>query len=400
MSDTKRTLRVVTLLENNPYPADTRVRPHMEALAVAGYDVTVICPRNPNQASRETIHGVKIYRFQIPVGGTRPIDYVIEFSYAAAAMTLLTLWIWMRYGLDVLHYYNPPDVLFLAGILPKLMGKFIVYDLRDLAPELYQSKYKKSASIIHKALIWLEKLTCRQADHIIVVNDSYRRIIMERDGVPLQRITIVRQGPDLSRIHPVPPDPEVAGRAKTVFAYLGNMAEQDGIDHLLRALQRLDQNLGYHDWFCALVGPADDPQGLQKLAAEFGLKERVWFTGYQPMDRWVSILSAADICVEPAPDNPLNRLSTMNKLMDYMALGKPSVAYDLREHRITCGEAALYANPNDIVDLASQFIQLIDDPELCARLGEIGRRRIVEQFAWQHQMKFLLEVYSDIYSRL
>jgi len=394
----KPSLRIVTLLENNPYPADPRVRPHMEALAAAGYDVTVICPRGPSQIHRETINGVKIHRFHLPIptNGTKPINYVIEFLYATVAMTLLTLWVWMYHGLDVLHYYNPPDTLFLAGILPKLAGKTIIYDLRDLAPELYQSKYERNSPTIQKLLLWLEKLTCHQADHIIVVNESYRQIIMERDGVPLQRVTVVRQGPDPDRIHPVQPSLELSGRAKTTFAYLGLMAKQDGIDHLLRALHQLDQHFDYHDWFCVLIGKADDQQGLQRLAVELDIGERIWFMGYQPVDHWVPILSAADICVEPAPANPLNEVSTMNKLMDYMAMGKPSVAYDLREHRFTAGEAALYARPNDEVDMARQFIRLINEPELRTRLGEIGRQRIMKQLAWGYQRERLLSVYAGL----
>ncbi len=397
MNGSKQLLRVVTLLENNPYPADPRVRPHMEALAADGYDVTVICPRAPGQIPHETINGVKIYRFRLPAGGTKPIDYMIEFLYATVAMTLITLWVWMRQGLDVLHYYNPPDVLFVAAILPKLAGKTIVYDLRDLAPELYQSKYEQSRPVIYKSLLWLERLACRQSDRIIVVNESYRRIIMERDGVSLQRVTIVRQGPDLSHVHPVQPDPELIGRAKTIFAYLGNMANQDGVDHLLRALRHLDERFGYSDWLCLLVGAADDQQGLQKLAADLGLGERIWFMGFQPTDRWISILSAADICVEPAPDNPLNRVSTMNKLMDYMALGKPSVAYDLQEHHVTAGDAALYARPNDEIDLAGQIFRLINDPDLCTRMGIIGRQRMEQELAWIFQKQRLLDLYARIF---
>jgi glycosyltransferase involved in cell wall biosynthesis len=370
----------------------------MEALAAAGYDVTVICPRGPSQIHRETINGVKIHRFHLPIptNGTKPINYVIEFLYATVAMTLLTLWVWMFHGLDVLHYYNPPDTLFLAGILPKLASKTIVYDLRDLAPELYQSKFEHRSSIIQKLLLWLEKLTCRQADHIIVVNESYRQIVLERDCVPLQHVTIVRQGPDPDRIRPAQPNLELSGRAKTIFAYLGAMAKQDGIDHLLRALHHLDQDFGYQDWYCVLIGEVEDQQGLQELADELRVGDRILFTGYQPIDHWVSILSAADICVEPAPSNPLNEVSTMNKLMDYMAMGKPSVAYDLREHRFTAGEAALYAKANDEADMARQFIRLINAPELRARLGEIGRQRIMEQLAWNYQKALLLSVYAGL----
>jgi glycosyltransferase involved in cell wall biosynthesis len=115
-----------------------------------------------------------------------------------------------------------------------------------------------------------------------------------------------------------------------------------------------------------------------------------------PLEQWLPILSAADICVEPCPANPVNDISTMNKIMDYMALGKPTVAYDLHEHRVTAGEAALYALPNDKVDFARQIVRLMDDEALCSHLGAIGRRRMEQQFAWPYQKQRLLDVYANL----
>lgn len=394
MGKSSPSLRIVTLLENNPYPRDVRVRPHMEALAGAGHQVTVICPRSQGQLWREILNGVRIYRFPTHAAGGHPAGYIREFFWATFVMTILTLWVWMRHGMDVLHIYNPPESLFFAGLLPKLAGKIIVFDLRDIAPELYRSKFEHSSKILYNLLIWMERIMCRLADHIIVVNESYRRIVFERDRVALELVSIVRQAPDLNQVSLTDPDPALRSRAGTIIAYLGAMARQDGIEHLLMALHHLDQRFGYENWLCALVGPVEDQQSLNRLTAQLDISDRVWFPGYLPIEQWLPILSSADICVEPCPANPLNNISTMNKIMDYMALGKPTVAYDLKEHRYTAGDAALYALPDDQVDLARQIARLIENDALRSQLGSIGRQRMEHQFAWQYQKQCLLDVYN------
>jgi glycosyltransferase involved in cell wall biosynthesis len=388
--------RVVALLENNPYPFDIRVRPQVEALIAAGYHVTVICPRERNEPWRESIDGVQVYRFPMPASGTGVANYLVEFCFATLAMTVAMLWVWARYGLDVLHIYAPPDSLFFAGLLPRLAGKIIIYDNRDLSPELYESKFGRADGVLYRLLLWLERRASRLATHVLVVNESYRRIIMERDGIPSDRVSAVRIGPELDRVRLTAPDPGLRARAKTIIAYLGQMAQQDGVDHLLQALRHLDQDFGHKDWFCVLIGPADEPQALEELAAQLGVSDRTWFTGYIPDEEMLRYLSTADICVDPDPANPLNNISTMVKLMEYMALGKPVVAYDLTEHRVTAGDAALYAQPNDELDMARQLMRLIEDPELRTRLAATGRERVERHLAWKHQRKRLLALYNAL----
>lgn len=396
MSNSKPSLRVVTLLENNPYPRDVRVHPHMEALAAAGHEVTVICPRAPGQPWRETIQGVHIYRFLSFATGETAANYILEYFWAVFVMTCLTFWVWLRHGMDVLHIYNPPEILFIASLLPKLAGKIIVYDLRDFSPELYQSKFEPGSKLIYKFLIWMERIMCLLANHVIVVNESYRRIVIERDRVAPDRLSIVRQGPDVNQVSPTNPDPTLRSRASTIIAYLGLMAKQDGIDHLFMALHHLDQFFSYKDWFCVLIGKAEDKRSLDALAKELEISDRIWFPGFMPMEQWRIVISSADICVEPCPANPLNNISTMNKIMDYMALCKPTVAYDLPEHRFTAGDAALYAKPNDQVDFARQIVRLIEDQALCTQLGVIGRQRMEQLFAFKYQKEILLSVYADL----
>lgn len=396
MSAPKPPIRVVALVENNPYPFDISVRTHVMTLAEANYQITVISPRHSGQPLREIINGVQIYRFPELVSGRTTIGYLLEFSYAMLVMTLLTLWVWARHGLDVLELFCPPDSLFVAALLPKLAGKTIVCDMRDLGPELYASKTERNEGALYRLLLVLERCACQLADHVIAVNESYRRVIIERDRIPTERVSVVRRGPELNRVQLKPTDPNLRARAKTIIAYLGNMAKQDGVDHLLQALRHLDQDFGHHDWFCVLIGRADDPQTLAELTVELGIRDRTWFTGQIPDEEMLSLLSTADICVDPDPANPLNNISTMIKMMEYMALAKPVVAYDLVEHRVTAGEAALYARPNDAVDLARQLARLIEAPDLLAQLGAIGRMRIEQHLSWDHQRGHLLAIFGRL----
>lgn len=396
MKKTNLSLRIVTLLENNPYPRDVRVRPHMESLANAGHQVTVICPRDHGQSWSEIVNGVHAYRFWMPPTGQHIGSYLVEFFWATLAITFLTLWVWARHGMDVLHIYNPPESLFVAGLLPKLAGKIIVYDLRDISPELYMSKFDRISTILYRLLLWMEHVMSHLADQIIVVNASYKRMLIERDHVDPNRISIVRQAPDICKIKLTEPELDLRMRANTIIAYLGSMAGQDGIDHLLKSLQHLDNSFDYRNWFCVLIGQAEDQAALEALAKKLGVSDRTSFHGYMAIDQWLPILSAADICVEPCPANPLNNISTMNKIMDYMALCKPTVAYDLPEHRFTAGEAALYASPNDQIDFARKIIHLIDDSKLRARMGQIGRDRMEQLFAWEYQKQRLLDVYDAL----
>lgn len=393
-----KAIRVVILSENRIYPNDVRVQPHAECLRDDGYDVTVISPGAKGYAWHETVHGIRIYRFPFFQAKDSLFSYFIEYATATFFLTAFTFWVWIRHGMDILLSYNPPDIVFILGLIPRLMGKTIVFDVRDISPELYQSKFLRPNPFIVWLLLLMEKLSCRVATHVVTVNESYRRILQKRNGISDDRISVIRQGPDLSLLRPTNPDQELRKRASTIFLYLGNMSRQDGVEHLLRALYHLDTNYGYKDWFCVLIGDADDMESLNQLACELGIDSKLWFTGYVPHEKWVPLVSTADICVEPAPANAVNVISTMNKIMDYMALGKPCVAYDLPEHRVTAADSALYAAPNEPLDLARQFEYLIKHPEEGRRLGAIGRTRVEQFLALSHQKKRLLELFRRLSS--
>ena len=392
-----RRSRVLMLLENNPYPEDGRVRREAMALVNTGHQVTVVCPSAPGQLWHESINGVSIYRFPVPPEASGFLGYLLEYGYATMALFVLSLVVFLRQGFDVVHTHNPPDTLvFVAGFY-KLLGKQFVYDQHDLSPEMYRALFRdKGSQFVHRTLLWLEKLSCRLADHIIATNGSYKAVEMERDGVPEERITIVRNGPDLKHLKEVPIDPELKQPGKTTICYVGEMGHHDGVDYLLRALRHLVHDLDRSDFWCVLVGDGPAWPGMRSLAEELGLTDYVLFTGRVPHKEVARYLSAADICVAPEPLNAYNDRSTMIKMTEYLALGKPAVAFDLTEHRVTAQDAAVYAEPNDELDFARKIALLMDDPERRRVMGEIGKQRVRTELAWSHQEKHLLKVYQAL----
>lgn len=392
--------RVLMLLENNPYPQDPRVRNEAETLAAAGYEVSVIAPAGPRQPFRERVGNVEVRRYRPPRAVPGALGYVWEYGYSLVAVWVLSLGVWLSRGVDVVHAHNPPDVFFIIGGMFRLFGKKFVFDHHDLAPEMYTAKFgARARPLLVRLLVLCERMSCRLAHSVIATNESYRLMEMQRSAVPPDRITVVRNGPDLKRLVSVEPDQALRAKASIIFAYLGTLGVQDGVDYLLRALLHLKVDLHRTDWYCIIIGRGDALEDLMSLTSRLGLNEQIMFTGRAgliPDADLIRYISTADICVDPDPSNPFNDRSTMLKVMEYMTLGKPTVAFDLPEHRRTAGEAAVYVTPNDEPAFARALAALMDDPVRRQEMGRVGRHRVETVLAWPHSAHHLLESYRRL----
>jgi glycosyltransferase involved in cell wall biosynthesis len=386
------------LLENFTYPQDQRVRREALALLEAGYEVSVICPGTRSQPRHEVISGVRVFRYPAPAGGNGLLGYAWEYGYSLLMTFLLSLRVAFGRGFDVIHLHNPPDFPIMIGMLYKVFGKKIVFDQHDLAPDLYYARFdNKGNRLVHRVLLAFERLSCRLADLVIATNESYKRVEMERCGVTEERIAIVRNGPDLTWVGDIEPDPEVQARAEYILGYLGDIGFHDGVDYLMRALRHLVTDFGRKNFCCVVIGKGDARASAQAIAEELDLGEYVWFTGYLPsVDDVMRYLSAAHICVDPDPSNPFTDRSTMNKMMEYMALARPVVAFDLPEHRVSADRAAVYARANDELDFARRIAELMDDPQRRQEMGSFGRERIASKLAWPYQKDNLIAGYSRL----
>jgi glycosyltransferase involved in cell wall biosynthesis len=394
----RKRLRILMLLENCPFPRDERVRREAKVLVSAGHSVSVIAPLAPGECRKEEVGRVHVYRYRAPGAGMGFMGYVWEHGYSTVAIFIVTLRVLLDEGFDVLHAHHPPDTLALIGMFYKLLGKRYVLDHHDLAPELYNARFRgKGNWIVYQVLVVLERFACRMADHVVTTNESYRRVEVQRDKVPEHTVTVVRNAPDLDELQTTEGGLDLGQEEKSVIGYVGVTGTQDGVDYLLRAVNRLVLDLGRIDLACIVVGSGDALPRLKALSEQLRISNYVVFTGWVESPSEVArYLEAMDICVAPEPSDPYNNRSTASKLMEYMAFGKPIVAFDLPEHRYTAGEAALYARPNDELDFAKKIAFLMDDARARQRMGQMGRERIETDLGWAQQRKNLVELYEKL----
>ena len=386
------------LLENNPYPQDGRVRREATALTEAGYSVSVICPAAIGQPLRDSVNGVEVFRYAPPRGGDGLIGYSWEYGYALFWSFWLSLTVAKRSGFDVIHSHNPPDLFFLIAVLYKPFGKRFVFDHHDLSPEMYHARFQGGGNpLVHRVLLACEKLSFKLADLVVATNESYRRIAIERGGVPENRIAVVRNGPEIARFQNAVRDEELRRRAETILGYVGVIGVQDGVDILVRAVGHLVKSLGHTDVLTIIIGDGDALQHVKQVAADEGIEQHFLFTGrIDDPAVLLKYLATTDICIDPDPFNAYNDRCTMIKMTEYMAVGKPIVAFDLTEHRVTAQDAAVYARPNDENDLALKIAELMADPERRREMGRIGKGRIANGLSWPGQAPKLVEAYASL----
>jgi glycosyltransferase involved in cell wall biosynthesis len=389
--------RILIIVQNLPVPFDRRVWLECQSLTAAGYQVAVVCPKGPGDPGFAVIDGVEIYKYKPYSATGGKASFVAEYAYSFAATLALTIKAARRGRLDVIQTCNPPDIFWPIGRLFRLIqGTRFTFDHHDLCPEVYESRFLRRSPMIYKALRLLERATVGSADHIISTNESYRSTVIDRDGADPAQVTVVRTGPDPSRLNAVAADPELRRGRKHLVAYIGVMGPQDGVDNVLRAADIVVNQMDRDDIAFTLIGSGDCFDQLVALRSELGLTDVVHFTGRVPDETVAAILSTADVGISPDPKNSLNDVSTMNKTMEYMAFGVPVVAFDLRETRVSAGDAAVYARPNEVDELARLMVELVDDEVKRVAMGAAGRTRVENELAWSHQAPRYVGVYDEL----
>ncbi len=381
------------MVENLSVPFDRRVWQECCVLRDAGWDVTVICPRGDTRdtESRVVLEGVEIHRFALRPAAGGAAGYVRE--YGAALLHMLRLG--LRLGrFDVVHICSPPDLLFIAALPLRLRGARIVFDQHDLVPELYLARFERGKDVVYRALRLLERITYRLSSVVVATNESYRQNAIGRGGKRPERVFVVRNAPDVDRFAPVAPDPALRKGAAHLITYVGMMGPQDGVDYALRAIALL-RDRGRTDFHATFIGSGDSQPGMVALAGELGLLDSVVdFTGLVSHDDVARYLSTSDVCLLPDPWSPFNDVSSMIKVVESMAMGRPMVSFELTESRITAGDAALYAPDNDEARFADHIATLLDDPDLREQMGRRGRERFLSELSWERSAEQLRAAYD------
>jgi len=392
---------VLILVENLSVPFDRRVWQESKALRDEGWDVHVICPQGTKRDTEAyvEIDGVRIHRYPLTAATGGPAGYLREYGNALRHTRRLARRISDSGRIDVVHACNPPDLFFLTARRLKRLGAKFVFDQHDLVPELYESRFDRGRDLLYKAVCRLERSTFAAADVVISTNESYRDVALTRGGKAPEDVFVVRSAPAVERFHDVPVEPELRGGKPHMLCYLGVMGPQDGVDYALRALARLRAEQGRTDWHAVFVGGGDTFDEMVALSTRLGLSDQVEFTGRVSDEDLLRYLSAADVCLAPDPLNPLNDVSTMNKIMEYMAMSKPIVSFDLREARVSAGGAALYAPANDESAFAKLVAELLDSPEQRDRMGRLGKERVSGPLSWENSRAALLAAYERVMAK-
>jgi glycosyltransferase involved in cell wall biosynthesis len=390
---------ILIIVQNLPVPFDRRV--WMEATSLRRHDfgVAVICPKSGSYtASYERLEDVDIYRYPLIYEAHKgAANYFFEFVYCWLATLWLALKAYAHRPFHAIHACNPPDTFFALALLFRPLGVKFVFDHHDLCPELFVAKGHPRTSMLYRVLVRLERMTLRSAHTVIAVNESHRAIELQRGGIADAKVAVVRSGPRRGWADIHSPNPELKRGRQYLVMYLGVMGEQDGVDHLLRAIQTY-RSMAPNDTLFAFVGGGTDQPRMKVLAEQMGLGPVVHFTGRIPDEQLWDYLSTADVCVDPDPITEFNNLCTMNKIIEYMAFGRPIVAFDLMEHRRSAESAAVYVG-NDDAGLGRAIRELLLDPERRQAMSEFGRARFREALAWENSERRLIAVYEQLFHR-
>ncbi len=385
---------ILIIVENLPVPFDRRVWQEANTLMENGAKVSIICPKMKDYtASFEVINGIDIYRHSLPIEARGAFGYLLEYSTALFWEFFLSWKIYFKKRFQVIHGCNPPDLIFLVAIWFKIFGVKYVFDHHDINPELYFAKFNRKG-MFYKMMVLFERLTFLTADYSIATNESYKEIAIRRGKMPENKIQIIRSGPKLDRLKLLSPDTKFFNGRKYLVGYVGVIGEQEGIDLLLESVSRIVAVR--NDIQFAIVGGGSDLEKIKQLSAKAGLSDFVDFYGRVPDDLMIAILNSADVCVNPDKPTEMNNLSTMNKIMEYMALKKPVVQYDLKEGRFSAQEASLYARSGDTSDFADKIMQLTDNPELRLKMGNFGYNRVINELSWDYEKVKLIGFYGRV----
>lgn len=400
LSESRARPRILIIVQNLPVPFDRRVWLECKALNAAGYDVTVVCPKGKEDPGHQVLDGVTLLKYRPYAPGGRGLGFVIEYAYSFLA----TLWLVLRarrHGrFAVLQACNPPDIFWpIARWLRRRDGTRFVFDHHDLCPELYDSRFPHGSALPKRGLLALEKATFHTADHVVSTNASYAEIAMRRGGKAPADVTVVRTGPDEERLRRKAALRALRRGRKHLVAYIGVMGPQDGVDFAVRAAAHVVHDLGREDVTFTFMGSGDSYDQIVALRDEFGLADYVELPGRVPDNTVIDVLSTAALGLSPDPKNPLNDVSTMNKTLEYMAFELPVVAFDLKETRVSAGDAATYVQSGDIAGYARAIVELLDDDDERSVMGKAGRIRIEQELGWSYQRDIYVAVYDSLVSR-
>lgn len=386
MPKLRRKRSCVIVVENLAVPFDRRVWQEAQALSRAGWLVSVICPRSKRfPLAFEVIDGIHIYRHPLPLEARGRAAFLVEYTFALFHELRLLWKVYCERDFSIIQACNPPDLIFLVALPFRLLGKRFIFDQHDLAPELFVTKFGRKGAF-YRLLRLCEWLSYKSANFVISANDTFRELAIDRGGKRAELTETVYSIPDRKNIYRMEPEEGVRKGRKFVLGYFGIIGDQDGVDHMVRAVAHLTRG-GFIDFQAVIVGDGPALASVRQLATDLGVQSNITFAGYLSGDALMRAVSAFDVGLIPDPINESNDKMSMNKVFEYSALGIPTVSYPLKETKRLLGNAAIYAKSPDPASLAASCLRLMQDEDLrktcSARAVELAR----SSFDWENEAK-------------
>ena len=371
-------MKSVCILVQNYYEIDIRVRRKAEALVAAGYTVDVLALASSYSKSKSYIlNGVNVNTLSLGKKRGSLVRYVFEYL-AFFLWCFFKLAVWMgkrRYS--VVDVNNLPDFLVFAGAYAKLRGAKIVFDMHEITPEFYISKYGiKEDSWLIKLLKVIEKASFNFADHVITINEPIMKLLESR-GLPESKTTVIMNAVDESLFASVAGDPPAYDttipQEKFVMMYHGTLTYIYGLDIAIEALGKAHKDMpGAELW---ILGNGPEKGSLENLARKLGLEGKVKFLGNvlpQEVPQW---LKRCDVGVLATRRDIFLDFSFSNKLSEYIIMDKGVISSRLKAIRHYFSEEAFaFFEPNDPSDLAKEMLLLYKNPRLRLQLVEKAKQ--------------------------
>jgi len=382
---------ILIIIENLPAPFDRRVWQEATTLKENGAKVTIICPKMKGYNKRyEIIDDIEIFRHPLREG-KGVLGYLVEYTQAIFWEFFLSWRIFFKNRFHIIHGCNPPDLIFLTALFFKPFGVKYIFDHHDINPELYISKFEKKG-FFYNLMVLFEKLTFKTAKYSIATNESYKKIAIERGKMKPEDVQVVRSGPKLDRLKLMQPTEELKKGKRYLIGYIGVIGEQEGLDLLLESAKYILSKRS--DVHFAIVGGGTHLDEIKNLTSQMNLSNSFDYYGRVDDETMLKVLNTADVCVNPDKPTAMNDLSTMNKIMEYMALKKPIVQYTLKEGNFSAGNASLYAKNTDPLDFGDKIMYLLDHENERKKMGEFGYNRVINELSWDYESQNLINIYK------
>lgn len=387
---------ILIIVENLPVPFDRRVWQEANTMIENGAEVSIICPKMKGYTkSYERLNGIDIYRHSLPMEGQGALGFFFEYIAALFWEFVLSWKIFFKKRFHVIQGCNPPDLIFILALFFKPFGVKYVFDHHDINPELYVAKFQKKG-FFYRFLLLVERLTFATANYSIATNESYKEIAIRRGKMDRDKVCVIRSGPKLERLKLTAGNIKYKKGREFLVGYVGVIGAQEGLDLLLESVKHITDIR--KDVQFAIIGGGTELDNIKQLATTLSLDQFVDFYGRVDDETMVDILNTADVCVNPDRPTEMNNLSTMNKIMEYMALKKPIVQYDLKEGRFSAQEASLYAINSCTSDFADKILHLLNNPEERIAKGEYGYNKVINELSWEYESIKLVNFYNNVLS--